>query len=168
MVPAGIARSQRNGGDTVRDRSIAIQDRGHMSNKDNENDRDHGKAAADASSGAESVVPAASGSGAAENPSLEAFKQHVAAQPDLQEKLAASTSDDHFAEQAVALGAQSGHHFSVFEALAHIAKGRAWASGAAADDDGDPEKPAPSTQTDTSCTTYPGYTHQGSCSFWQC
>ncbi|HWT05747.1 MAG TPA: Nif11-like leader peptide family natural product precursor [Xanthomonadales bacterium] len=130
-------------------------------------DSDHGKAAANASSGAESAVPGTSGGGGAENPHLEAFKRQVAGDPALQEQLAASTSDEHFAEQAVALGARSGHHFSVFEAIAHIAQGRAW-SLAAADDDGDPETPGPSTQKDTSCTTSPGYTHQGSCSFWQC
>jgi hypothetical protein len=119
---------------------------------------DHGNAAANAGAGAENVVPGTTGSGAASNPAIEAFKAHVASQPALQEQLAASTSDEHFAEQAVALGAQSGHDFTADDVTSHIAASRA--SGFAANYD-DPET-APAS-TSVNCGT--GYTHVGSCSW---
>jgi hypothetical protein len=150
----------------LRVRIIDVRERGYMSNKDRDSDNDHGKAAAKASSGAKNVVPDTSGSRAAENPHIEAFKNVVARDPALQEQLATSTSDDHFAEQAVALGAKSGYHFTSAQIRAHVAAARAHGL-AVLDASGDPETPQPPSTNPPQCTP-PGYTHSGSCSWAGC
>ncbi|GEM_PF-6890371 len=117
---------------------------------------DHDQAAANAGAGAENIVP--STSGAAQNPHIEAFKTYVAGRPEVQEQLAASTSDEHFAEQAVTLGAAQGHTFTADEVRSHIADSRA--QGLAANFDDNETPPA---STSSNCGT--GYTHVGSCTW---
>jgi hypothetical protein len=120
--------------------------------------QDHDQAAAGAAAGAENVVPGTTGSGTSDNPHIEAFKSYVAGKPELQEQLAASTSDEHFAEQAVTLGAAQGHAFTADDVRSHIADSRSRGFAAAFDD---PEQ-APAS-TSQNCGT--GYTHVGSCSW---